>query len=115
MADDDGMVPPWNQPMIVERPLQNGPWQVRVARAGTYAFTLRERPEAAAFPLTATKARLKIGDKVDETRAVEPGSTSVRFKVDLPAADRVIQTWLIEPGGESRGAYFVTAERLAAE
>ncbi len=36
-------------------------------------------------------------------------------KVDLPAADRVIQTWLIEPGGESRGAYFVTAERLAAE
>ncbi len=115
MADDDGMVPPWNQPMIVERPLQNGPWQVRVARAGTYAFTLRERPEAAAFPLTATRARLKIGDKVDETRAVEPGSTAVRIVVDLPAADLEIQSWLIEPGGESRGAYFVTAERLATE
>jgi len=44
---------PWNQPHVLERPATNGPWHVRIAREGRYAFNLRERPEAAGFALTA--------------------------------------------------------------
>jgi len=100
---------PWNQPHVEARPLSNGPWQIRVARGGRYVFTLRERPEIAEFPLTAVQARLRIGSGVDETKAVPAGAAGVRFEVDLPPGDTEMQTWLIEPDGTSRGAYYVEA------
>lgn len=100
-------LPPWNQPHIWERPMTNGPWRVRAVRTGRYAFILRERPKVAAFPLTATEARLRIGDQVDERKAVPHGATGVRFEVDLHAGDEEITTWLYESDGESRGAYYV--------
>ena len=38
-----------------------GPWAVkRIEDAGRYTFTLMERPEVGAFPLSATTARLYI-------------------------------------------------------
>lgn len=112
MTSDSEPLPPWNQPHIVQRPLHNGPWRVRVERAGLYAFTLRERPRVADFPLTAVRARLKIGEAMDDTRDVPPGATGVRFLVDLHQGDTEVRTWLVEAGGESRGAYFVEVERL---
>ncbi|MBX3745463.1 MAG: arylsulfatase [Verrucomicrobiae bacterium] len=112
MTADGDPIPPWNQPHIVQRPLQNGPWRVRVERAGHYAFTLRERPEVAGFVLTAERARLKVGEWVDETRTVRPGSTGVRFLADLPEGDAEVRTWLMEAGGRSRGAYYVEVEHL---
>jgi arylsulfatase A-like enzyme len=98
---------PWNQPSVVTRQATNGPWHVRVARAGRYALVLRERPAVAAFPLPAERARLQIGDTFDETRRVEHGATGVRFEVDLPAGDTEIRTWMFDPDGTSRGAYYV--------
>jgi len=106
---------PWNQPHIEARPLSNGPWQVRVARAGRYIFTLRERPEVAAFPLTAAQARLRIGDLIDETKAISAGATGVRFEVNLPAGDTDVMTWLIEKNGTSRGAYYVESLYMETE
>jgi hypothetical protein len=108
----DNIIPPWNQPHILERLEINGPWHVRVTRAGRYRFILRERPETADFPLTATEARLVIGDKMDMKQAVNTGSTGVQFEADLPAGDTKILTWLYEKDGSSRGAYFVDVERL---
>ncbi|TVS13819.1 MAG: N-acetylgalactosamine 6-sulfate sulfatase [Planctomycetaceae bacterium] len=117
LSSHDWMTPdlrnlPWNQPHVRQRPLSNGPWRIRVARAGRYAFVLRERPEVAEFPLTATEARLRIGDLVDERQAVPPDATGIRFEVRLPAGDMELQTWLIESDQTSRGAYYVQADYL---
>ncbi|MBW6480506.1 MAG: arylsulfatase [Bacteroidales bacterium] len=108
-------LPPWNQPHIVERPKSNGPWSVRVTYTGRYAFILRERPEVAGFPLSATSARLYIEDIIDETKPVVQGATAVRFEVELEAGDMEVKTWLIEKDGTSRGAYFVDVYRLSNE
>jgi len=106
-------LPPWNQPHIMERPKSNGSWRVRVADAGRYAFTLRERPEVADFPLSATTARLSIEDVADETKPVMIGATAVKFDVELLAGDTEVRTWLIDDDGTSRGAYYVEVERLS--
>ena len=37
-------LPPWNQTMIRKDPAVNGWWAVEVPEAGTYRFTLRDRP-----------------------------------------------------------------------
>ncbi|MEX0981788.1 MAG: sulfatase-like hydrolase/transferase [Bacteroidales bacterium] len=104
--------PPWNQPHILNRPVQNGPWRVKVAEPGKYQFVLRERPEVANYPLTATEARLRIGNQVDERMEVTPGAAGVRFDCELQAGDTDLQTWLIEEDGTARGAFFVEVTRI---
>jgi len=109
MADEVRGIP-WNQPHILERPESNGPWQVRVVKEGRYTFVLRERPEIAGFPLTAASARLRIGDQFNEVKQVPNGTTQVSFEVVLESGDMAIQTWLMDPDGETRGAYYVEAQ-----
>jgi arylsulfatase A-like enzyme len=104
--------PPWNQPHILNRPVQNGPWRVKVAESGKYQFVLRERPEVANFPLTATGARLRIGNQVDERLDVTPGATGVYFDCELQAGDTDVQTWLTEDDGTAHGAFFVEVTRI---
>ena len=111
MTPDIGQLP-WNQPQVRQRPASNGPWRVRVARPGRYAFVLRERPEVAAFPLTAAAARLRVGNHTDVTRPVPPGATGVRLEVELPAGDTEIKTWLIDSDQTSRGAYYLEVHYL---
>jgi len=103
---------PWNQPMVANRNIGNGTWHVRVVRAGRYAITLRERPAVANFTLRTTEAQLQIGDAEKLTREIPPDSTSIRFDLDLPAGENRIKTWLIEPDGTTRGAYFAEVEFL---
>jgi arylsulfatase A-like enzyme len=103
---------PWNQPHILRRPVGNGTWHVHTARAGRYALTLRERPAAAGFPLTATTAKLRITGMEDLSQPVPEAATGVRFEVELPEGRTQIKTWLEEKDGVSRGAYFVDAEHL---
>ncbi len=117
LSSHDWMTPdlrqlPWDQTQVRRRPLSNGPWQIRVARAGRYAFVLRERPKVAEFPLTATRARLRIGDLIDERKAFPPDATGVRFEVSLPSGDFPLETWLIESDQSSRGAFYVQADFL---
>lgn len=106
-------IPPWNQPTITARAVANGAWNVQVVRAGRYAFTLRERPSAAAFPLRANEAQLQIGTIEKLSKPVGKNTTGVRFEIDLPAGETSIKTWLIETDGETRGAYYVDVEFLA--
>ncbi len=103
---------PWNQTHVLERPLSNGPWMVRIAEQGTYIFILRERPDIAEFPLTAAEARLNIGEIFDETQKVVKGASEVRFQVELEPGDTEVMTWLKEPDGKSRGAYYVEVFRM---
>ena len=103
---------PWDQTYVRSRLLANGPWRVRVVREGRYAFILRERPEVAAYPLTATEARLKVGDQIDKRQPVLQGATGVRFEVELSPGDTEIMTWLIENDQTFRGAYYVEVHYL---
>jgi hypothetical protein len=104
---------PWNQPLILHRPAGNGTWHVRVVRDGRYAITLRERPAVAQFTLLATEAQLRIGDREKLTQVIPADSTAARFEVDLKQGITEIQTWLNEPDGKTRGAYFIEIEWLA--
>lgn len=103
---------PWNQPRVLRRQMTNGHWNIRVVRSGKYSFRLRERPESAAFKLPAKEAKLKIGSHHKSQKKVEAGADHVEFIVNLPTCDTELKTWLIEPDGESKGAYFVEAEFL---
>lgn len=103
---------PWHQSHIKKAPQVNGWWQVEIARAGRYEFTLRQQAAGAHFPLHATTARMKVGDR-EANAAVPSGATSVAMTIDLPAGEARLQTWLAhEPSGESRGAFFVNVKRL---
>jgi len=104
---------PWNQPGVVNRIVGNGSWNVRVARNGRYAVTLRERPAVAEFPLRAETAMLQIGGGERLTRKVDEGATGVIFEVMLEQGDMEVRTWLEEAGGKIRGAYYVDVEQLA--
>jgi arylsulfatase A-like enzyme len=110
MIDDLRMLP-WNQTRVLQRPLSNGPWMVRIAEKGTYTFILRERPEAAGFPLTAVEAGLRIGDLFDKSKDVVPGATQVIFEAELEPGDTEIMTWLRDEDGTARGAYYVEVFR----
>jgi hypothetical protein len=103
---------PWDQTLIDRMTASNGYWMIDVARAGRYEFVLRHKPVAAAFPLQATRARVRVGDVHVDT-AVSFGATDVRLTLDLPAGPARLDTWLIdERQQESRGAFFVEVRRL---
>jgi arylsulfatase A-like enzyme len=105
---------PWEQIMVAGRMQANGFWAVEVERAGRYQFTLRERPAVAKFPLKPGLARLQIGQTL-LAKAIPAGATSVTFDLDLKPGKTRVQTWLIEPGGAARGAYYVEVKYLAQD
>jgi arylsulfatase A-like enzyme len=100
---------PWNQPMVRRSPAANGWWAVEVLRDGRYEITLRMRPAYVEHRLKGGTARLKIGD-VEQTQPVESGAAAVTFTVELKAGPARLQTWLDEPDGTSRGAFFIDVE-----
>jgi arylsulfatase A-like enzyme len=114
----DAGATPWNQSGqegVSKDPLVNGQWAVEVAAAGNYAFTLRMRPEGTPYKLPASKARVKIGD-VEGTADIPANADSVTITVALKKTGHVmLQTWLTQADGQSRGAFYVTAKTLAAE
>lgn len=111
MTPDIGQLT-WDQRQVMGRRVGNGPWRVRVVEPGRYALTLRERPEVAAFPMTAATARLRVGDGSEQESAIGDGDTGVRFEVEIAAGDTEIMTWLTDDDGTVRGAYYVDVERL---
>ena len=42
---------------------------------------------------------------------VTEDQTAAMFAFDLVAGPTTVQTWLVQPDGQERGAYFVYAER----
>ncbi len=104
--DWHGPAVPWHQGHIRQRVVANGFWAVDVTRAGRYRFTLREWPAAANFALPATSVRVQVGEVITTVR-VPPGTSGVPVEIDLPAGKARLQTWLFEPDGTQRGAYFV--------
>jgi len=102
---------PWNQGQINALPAVNGWWMIEVAAAGRYAVTLRHKPAEAAFPLQATRARVKLG-AVEATAPVPAGATHVTLLLDVPAGPARFETALLdERTGTSRGAFYIEIER----
>lgn len=113
---------PWNQSHIRAGKPVDGYWAVDVANEGEYELALRRWPPEVNAPITAaveggkaieaTKARLAIG-KLDQSKPVAEDAAAVRFRIQLPAGETLLQTWLIdEATGTTRGAYYVEARRL---
>ena len=111
----DDKSPPWNQSGqdgVAKDPLVNGQWAVEVARPGKYTFTLRMRPTGVPYKIPAGKARVKIGD-VESAVDIAAPADSVTITLDLkPTGHVMLQTWLDEADGKSRGAYYTTVKRV---
>jgi arylsulfatase A-like enzyme len=111
----DDKSPPWNQSGqegVAKDPLVNGQWAVEVARPGKYAFTLRMRPSGVPCKIPAGKARVKIGN-VEAAADIAAPADSVTITLDLePSGHVMLQTWLDEVDGKSRGAYYTTVKRI---
>ena len=122
-AFDWHTVTPWNQNHIRNGVRSNGLWAVEIARPGNYRISLRRWPPEVDQPITAavpggksiraTEARLAIGP-LDRTQPIPDGATCVTFDVPLERGKTTLQTWLSDKSsGESRGAYFVSVERVS--
>ena len=100
----------WNHRQVENGMMGNGYWAVDVLESGRYNFELRRWPRHMDEPLESTEARIKVGDQ--EARMVIAGDqTAAMFAFDLAAGPTTVQTWLVQPDGQERGAYFVYAER----
>ncbi|HZL88127.1 MAG TPA: arylsulfatase [Pirellulaceae bacterium] len=115
---EDAGAAPWNQSGqegVGKDPLVNGQWATEVAQDGNYSFTLRMRPAGTPYKLPRGKARVKIGD-VEGTADIPANADGVTINLALKKSGHVmLQTWLTDGDGQSRGAYYVTVKALAAE
>lgn len=112
---------------------RNGPWHVLVETDGRYEFALRRWPKEAGAAIAAgvpafnavagslpagkalpvAKARLKIGDVLDESKPVGPQDQEVVFSASLKAGTKTqAQSWFYDAAGrELCGAYFAYVTR----
>ncbi len=105
----------WKQAHLGDDTLAiNGFWAVDVTRSGRYLIRLSRFPDDALQPIGAVKAVLKIGQQELEKQLNE-SETSVTFEVNLPQGHGLLQSWLTDRQGRSRGAYFVQVQRVAED
>lgn len=114
----------WGQQAVARGFEGNGYWTIRIAQAGKYEVSLRRWPQEVDAPITeaakggraiaAEKARLSIGT-FDEQQPIPNAARSAKFEVTLPAGSTRLQTWLTAADGTSRGAYYVTVQRLEGQ
>jgi arylsulfatase A-like enzyme len=112
----------WHQTAISRALPTNGTWAIRAERAGEYEFSLRRWPPEVHAPITAAwengqaipadTARLRVGS-FDEQRPVGDTTRAVAFRLSLPAGSTRLEATFTTGGRTSRGAYYVTATRLA--
>jgi len=111
---------------------KNGLWNIEVAEAGKYAFTLSRWPldsglrlrdgvdetpvtdgTLAAGPAwSVASAALRVGD-IEQRAEVSADALSVRFELSLPIGRTTMQTWFNDSDAKPiAGAYYVHVERL---
>ncbi len=125
--------PAWNQEMVRLNQNNNGFWALKVAKPGTYEFSLQRWPDETQATLTGIvpsgdpvdggeayppgkavpiqKGKIKIGN-IEKELTVNETDTSAVFQLDLPAGETDLQTWLIDKDGKSTGAYYVYVQHL---
>ena len=107
---------PWHQGHVRKNQPSNGFWTVNIKRAGTYAVTVRVRPEYLDEPLNAARFRVSIADQEVEAASPAVDAPSATAELRLPAGPTRLQTWLLDcTDGKQRGAYFVDVTLLKAD
>ena len=126
-----------NMQNLREGKRENGPWHLRVEKAGKYEISLRRWPKEADAPiaggvpefkakvgglpagkaLSITRARLKVGNLLDESRPVTANDKAITFHVTLPEGAKLakltMQSWFYDASGEALcGAYFADVRRI---
>jgi len=113
---------------------RNGPWHIFVEQGGRYEISLRRWPKEADAAISAgvpafkavdgtlppgkalpiAKARLKIGDVLDDLKPVGPQDKAVTFSATLKGGTKTqMQSWFYDGDGkELCGAYFAYVQRL---
>jgi arylsulfatase A-like enzyme len=126
-------IPAWNQNMIRQAKGGNGPYQIKVAAAGRYRVSLRRYPRESGLaldapapvppaepgvqpypsgkPILIRKAQIAIA-QVEKELAVQAGSESADFEVDLPAGDTSLQTVLTDEQGQQYGAFYTYISKV---
>ena len=127
----------WHQTHIVMAQKSTGRWAVEVEREGMYRFSMRRWPEElelaidGAVPaadadshiyaagtgecrtISPTSARLSIFD-LDEVKALPVDSQEIAFEISISRTGEThLEAWFLDAAGDTRGAYYVTVERLA--
>ena len=126
----------WNQSQVRAGLVCNGYWEIDVAVAGRYRFELRRWPReedraitdgipgelvayldikhgyggGRAIPLV--RATLRVADH-EVTQPIAQDARYVAFTTSLEAGETLLQTYLMDAGGRSIGAYYVYVERLS--
>lgn len=125
--------PAWNQNMIRQAKGGNGPWEINVATEGRYRVSLRRYPRESGLaldgatpvppaepgvdpyplgkPILIRKAQITIGG-IKKEMAVQAGSKSVDFEVDLPSGDTALHTVLTDEQGQQYGAFYAYISKL---
>lgn len=101
---------PFDHLSVMQDPAANGYWAVEFLRAGSYRFTLRARPQGIAHSFKPGTARIRVGEQ-EQSQPVAGGADHAVFATRVPAGPVLLQTWIDEEGGPSRGAFFVDVER----
>lgn len=107
---DDQSQSVWNHRQVENGMIGNGYWAVEVVESGRYTFELRRWPEHMDKSLESIEARIKVGDQEAQIVVAED-QTAATFEFDIVAGPTTVQTWLVRPDGQERGAYFVYVER----
>ena len=123
----------WHQTHIVQAQKGSGDWNVDVEKPGRYRFTLRRWPEELGLPIDAAaseedanrviygpakrrtihpeKATLRVEDVVGSV-TVKPGDESAVIELELKKTGPAVMYGRFIEGGEEKGAYYVTVERM---
>lgn len=89
----------------------NGFWAIDVQQAGNYRIRLHRHPDDAPAPMNAVAAQLQVGN-IKLQQQLLTHSTSATFEVTLDPGIHKLQTWLTDPTGTTRGAYYIEFTRL---
>lgn len=100
-----------SQEKIATDPAFNGYWLVDVAETGRYRFELRRRPVSHPLPIAATKATVVCGAKRISSD-IDPKTAAPTLTLELPEGPARLMTILEGTDGKTRGAYYVTVERM---
>lgn len=101
----------WSQEDIMNRKHGNGFWAIEIAKAGQYEFTLRTYPTEEDTRLNIQNVRIKIGPH-DVEKECYPGSSEVKFILNLEPGKTELRSWMRESDGTTFGAPFIYVKRL---
>jgi len=105
----------WHHKHVLENALINGPFMVRVVKAGRYRITPLRWPEYLDKPAKPWTAEVEVDCEGERHRAAiteAAGTSQGSAELTLPAGPAALTATLTRSDGASFGAYYVKVERI---